>query len=202
VVRPIEHSGVVERTAPDAVYVGFGYVGQIVVDYQVEFMDVDAPRSDVGGHHDFDFSRFEVAQGPLSLSLGFVSVDRFALDAGFLQGARDVVRAVFRPRKYQYRLVGLFFQHRYQQAFFLGFLDEIDALVDRIDRRGNGSHFHPYRIVQDRPRQRDDILGHRSREKERLTFRRQHFQQPPDIGDESHVEHPVRLVQYEMRQGV
>ena len=23
--------------APDAVYVGFGYVGQIVVDYQVEF---------------------------------------------------------------------------------------------------------------------------------------------------------------------
>ena len=165
-------------------------------------MDVDAPRSDVGGHHDFDFSRFEVAQGPLSLSLGFVSVDRFALDASFLQGARDVVRAVFRPRKYQYRLVGLFFQHRYQQAFFLGFLDEIDALVDRIDRRGNGSHFHPYRIVQDRPRQRDDILGHRSREKERLTFRRQHFQQPSDIGDESHVEHPVRLDQYEMRQGV
>lgn len=39
-----------------------------------------------------------------------------------------------------------------------------------------------------------------SLKEKRLRLCRKHGQQPPDVGDESHVEHSVGFVQYEMRQ--
>ncbi len=166
----------------------------------MELADVDAPCGDVGGHHDLHLSRLEIAQGPLALPLRLVSVDRFAAYASPFQHAGDVVRAVLRARENEHRLVRLLSEHRYQQALFLRPLDKVDALIHPIDGGRSGRYLDPYRIAQDGARQSHDIPGHGGREKKRLAPDRKQRQQAPDIGDKAHVEHPVRLVQHEMRQ--
>ena len=45
--------------------------------------------------------------------------------------------------------------------------------------------------------QASDVIGHGGREQQRLPLRWHVLQDPADIGKETHIEHPVRFVQYE-----
>ena len=74
-------------------------------------------------------------------------------------------------------------------------------LLDRIDGMGHGAcrsrmaDFHCDRIMQHLVRQSSDIIGHGGGEHQRLAFKRHLFDDPSDIRQKAHVEHPVRFVE-------
>ncbi len=61
--------------AADAVHVGFWFQRQIVVDHVANAVDVDAARSEVGGHEHTERSLAESQQGALARRLRFVAVN-------------------------------------------------------------------------------------------------------------------------------
>ena len=72
-----------------------------------------------------------------------------------------------------------------------------------ITRRFGAINLHLNRGFQYFVGQMQDITRHGCREQKRLAFCRYVLDDPSDIGQKSHVEHPVCLVQYEhfqMRQ--
>jgi hypothetical protein len=62
--------------AADAVYVGFGLVGQVEVDYQFDVVHVYAAGGKVGGYQNHDFAGTEGVHGAGSLVLTLVGVYR------------------------------------------------------------------------------------------------------------------------------
>ena len=74
----------------------------------------------------------------------------------------------------------------------------IDRLRDTGRRRRLSLLLNRHGIAQHLARQRRDRRGHRRAEEERLPPRRAASQDPPDVRQEAHVEHPVRFVQHEM----
>ncbi len=81
-------------------------------------------------------------------------------------------------------------------------LDRIERVRYGVRRRGMAD-LHRDRIMLDFAHQFPDVIGHRGREQQCLAFGRHLLDDPPDIGQETHVEHAVRLVQHEhfhMRQ--
>ena len=75
--------------------------------------------------------------------------------------------------------------------------DGIDGLRDPDGRRRGPLEVDRERVLQHLARQLHDRRRHRGREEERLAARRQVLQDAADVGQESHVEHPVRLVEHE-----
>src|SRR6185437_16335705 len=85
-----------------------------------------------------------------------------------------------------------------QQAPLVLLLHEIDRLPDRLYGRRNGSDFHTDRVDQDCARELLDLRRHRRRKEQGMFFLWQPCQDLADIIDETHIQHPVRLVQYEV----
>lgn len=81
--------------ATNAVDVGLGHIGEIIVDDEWELVDVDAAGCNVGGHDDACGSAAEVEQGTLPCILALVAVDSFATDALLLEFAGYLVGSVF-----------------------------------------------------------------------------------------------------------
>ena len=71
----------------------------------------------------------------------------------------------------------------------------MDDLSDRTDRRGPRSDFDQHRFCGRSANEILDLAGHGRREEEILATSRQCREDPADIGKESHVEHPIRLVE-------
>ena len=71
--------------ASDAVDVGFGHIGQVVVDYHLQVGNVDATGCDVGGYDDARLPRLEVGESPLAGILRLVAMDGFTLDVAGLE---------------------------------------------------------------------------------------------------------------------
>ena len=59
----------------DAVDICLRNIGKIKVNDTGEFFDIDAPGCDIRSHQDLNLARFKMAQGRLSGSLGFISVN-------------------------------------------------------------------------------------------------------------------------------
>ena len=76
-------------------------------------------------------------------------------------------------------------------------IDRVDQLADAFDGRVPGRDLDGLRVAQDRPRQASDVVRERRREHEVLALRRQQVDDPLDVGQEAHVEHPVGLVEDE-----
>ena len=62
--------------AADAVHVGLGVGGDVVVDDVADPLDVEAAGGDVGGDEDVELAGLELVDGPLALRLRHVAVDR------------------------------------------------------------------------------------------------------------------------------
>ena len=76
-------------------------------------------------------------------------------------------------------------------------IDRVDELVDALDGRVARRDLDRLRVAQDRPGQAPDVVGERRREHEVLAALRQQLDDPLDVGQEAHVEHPVGLVEDE-----
>jgi len=90
--------------APDAMDVGVGGIGHVVVDNVRDAVNIETARRNVCGDHDVKVSAFEAVQGVLALSLCAVAVQ--ACDA--MTRVRDLPRhfvgAMFRAREDQHRI--------------------------------------------------------------------------------------------------
>jgi hypothetical protein len=69
------------------------------------------------------------------------------------------------------------------------------ALLDALDRRRRRRDGDSRRVGQHPASQLGDLGRHGGREEERLALLRQHRDDPADVDDEAHVEHPVSLVE-------
>ena len=76
-------------------------------------------------------------------------------------------------------------------------IDRVDELADALDGRVARRDLDRLRVPQDRPGQAPDVVGERRREHQVLATLRQQLDDPLDVGQEAHVEHPVRLVEDE-----
>ena len=79
--------------AADAVDVGFGVFGDVVVDDVGDFVDVDAAGGEVGGDEDVDFAGFEAAHDAFAFVLHEVAVDGGGGDAIVSEAGGDFVDA-------------------------------------------------------------------------------------------------------------
>ena len=74
----------------------------------------------------------------------------------------------------------------------------IDGLGDPDSRRGLPLQVHRHRPIEHLSRELDDRRRHGGAEEKRLPLGRNVSQHAPDVGQKSHVEHPVRLIQHEV----
>ena len=76
-------------------------------------------------------------------------------------------------------------------------IDRVDQLADRLRRGVAGATSTVAGSCRIEPRQVPDLLRERRREQQVLAARREQLEDPPDVRQEAHVQHPVRLVEHE-----
>ena len=85
----------------DAVDVGLGLLGYIVVDHSGQLHDVDTARRDIGGDKYVDLPCLEAAECCLTGILTLVSVNGQCLDIIFVQQSRHLVGTVLGASEHQ-----------------------------------------------------------------------------------------------------
>ena len=182
--------------AADAVHVVLGILGQGEIDHVAHVVDVDAAAGHVRGHQDPDGAGSELIECLDTPGLGHVPRQHRATDAvtpqefGELSGLVAPVGEDHDP----FRVLPVD-QVEKEGKFLMGG-DDVHALVDGIDRHMFG--FDLDALGQARPlfRQPVHVGGQGGAEKQGLApglgGRAEH--DAPDIGNESHVEHAVGLV--------
>jgi hypothetical protein len=198
-VRLDEREGAAGAThaagAADAVHVGLGLVRQVEVDDVARGGHVDAAAGDVGGDHDGGRAFAEGAHGALALALAHVALQGDRLVAGALQLRSQALGQVFRAGE-DHDLVRLLLGQEGQQASrLLGLLQRDLELLGQRRRDLAGLDLDVHGVLEEALRQAADGVGHRGGEQAGLPLGRHGAQDAFDIGQETHVEHAVGLVE-------
>src|SRR5699024_4920300 len=90
--------------ASDAVDVGLGVGGDVVVDDVADPLDVEAPGGDVGRDEDVEPAGAQLGDGPLALGLGDVAVDGGRGEAAGAQSFGEHLGLVLRADEDDHRL--------------------------------------------------------------------------------------------------
>ena len=117
----------------------------------------------------------------------FTALELFDEPVGAVLGAREHDRALDR------RVA----QHALEHAPLLGCFDHVHRLLDALGRGRHGRHVDAHRIDQDLARQLLDVAGHGGRKEQCLPLLRQLLQNAANVGQKTHVEHAVGLVQHQ-----
>ena len=88
--------------APDPVHVVLGHVGQLVVDYMRQLIDIDAAGRDVRGHQYTDAAVLEAVEGFGPCILTLIAVQGSGGESVGFQLFAQPVGTVFGPREDQY----------------------------------------------------------------------------------------------------
>ena len=183
--------------APDAVDVVLGVHGHVEVHDVAHVGDVDAAGEDVGGNEDVTAAVAEGAQGALALVLAAVAVDGGAGDVGAAQAAAAGVRAVLRAAEDDDALGALLLEYLGKQRVLGLERDGQRKLVDGLGNRALVRDLHDGRIAHEVADAADGVLVERGREQQRLARGRRLAHDLAHGGQKAHVEHAVRLVEYE-----
>ena len=81
-------------------------------------------------------------------------------------------------------------------------LDRVDRLLDQLGSRTRPLDFDTHRVAHQSAGQRSDLARNRGAEQQRLLPLRQLSQDPPDVRQKAHVEHPIGLVQDQVLNGI
>ena len=183
------------RGAPDAVNIGFGHIGQFIVDDMADARHIDAARRDIGRHQHPAGASLEIGQRAFALRLALVAVDRFGNDPGIAQLAHDAIGAMFGAAEHQRAIDRLVLEHELQQRRLFGLVDVDDRLFDALSGGGRRLDRHLDRVGQIFRRQFLDRLGHGCRKEQGLALARQQADDPAQIMDEPEIEHLVGFVE-------
>ena len=187
------------RRPADPVDVVLGVLRQVPVVDVGDLGNVKPPRRHVGGHEDRHAPVLERLQGAEALSLLDVTAEgpgRVAIPLEALHQAVDLVARVGEDQDPP-ALLGR--EQAQQEAELLVAPGVVEHLLDALDGHLLRRHRDLRGVVHELVGELEDAEGQGGREQEGLARlgRRQPAEDPPDVGDEAHVEHPVRLVEHE-----
>ena len=184
--------------ASDAVHVTLRILRQRVVDYVGEVADVDAAGGYVGGHENVGCLGFEFAEDLFALGLRHVAVKRFGRIASFGELLHDLVCGYLRAHEYDAVELRFDVDDAREGVEFVGLAYFETDLVGEVGRELLVLDAHDLRVVHVAFRQLHDPLGHRGREEQHAPLAGRVAHDLLDVLDETHVEHLVGLVQYEV----
>ena len=171
---------------------------QIVVDDGRQLGNVQATGRHVGGHQHLDLAGLEAVQRLQALLLGLVAVDGLGQEAFLLQMPCQTTRTDLGIGKDDDLLDATLADerpHRVTLEVFGGHV--VDRLLDVLGQRVGPCHLDELRLVQEALGQLADLVREGGREHEVLTARAEQIDDALDVGQEAHVQHPVRLVQHQ-----
>ena len=183
--------------AADAVHIGLRDVRQIEVDDERQLADVDTARGNVGRHEHRDLAFLEVGERTLTLVLRLVAVNRARQNARAVEVARDTVRAVLGAGKDECLMHVRLADDLGQQRALLRLLNEVDLLLDLLDRTRGRRDRDLDRFFEHALRKVCDLIRDRRGEQQRLALGRELLYDALDVREKAHVEHAVGLVEDE-----
>ena len=182
--------------ATDAVRVGVGRARRIEVDHVVHAGDVESACGDVRRHQDVELPAPEALHGAVALGLAHVALERHGPEPLAGQLLRHALRPVLGAGEDDRALAILLAEHVIQQRALASRGHRVECVLDLRERLLVGE-LHDVGLDQHAPRQLADGVGHRGREEQVLPVPRQGRQNLPDVRQETHVEHVVRLVEHQ-----
>jgi hypothetical protein len=176
--------------------VGIRRVRHVEVDDVRDALHVDAACRDVRRHQHVEVSLAEALHGAIALGLRHVALEADGAVAGTIELLRQPARPVLRAREDDGRLTAILRQDALEQVPLAILPDRHEHVLDGLGGAGS-RELHHLRIAQQGVGEPPDLGRHRRGEEQVLTLRRQLRQDAPQIGQEAHVEHVVRLVEDE-----
>ena len=185
------------RRTADAVDIILGVVRHVVVDHHAYIFDVDASRHDVGGHQQVDLAVLEIEHHLLALGLIQIGVHGRRIEVHPLEGESQLLDFQLRRGEDDRLRFERFGEKFLYQPQFLRFVEHVGPLLDRLIGFRDGD-IDLDGLAQNLPGQLADLGRQRSREHQRLPLGGQPADDGHDVVEESHVEHPVGLVEHEI----
>ena len=170
-------------------------LGHVVVDDMADAGDIDAAGGDVGGDHHLVAPRLESFERIDTFLLGAVGMHHGHLVLFVLKLARDAVGTVLGPAEDDDAVIFGAVEHRLEQVELLGHSHGIERVLHRLGGRTTGTDGDLSGVAQAPGGEALDLLGNGCREEEGLPLLGALLHDAADIGKESHVEHPVDLVE-------
>ena len=170
-------------------------VGQVVIEHDLEIIDIESARGDIGCdekfetpaakflHHAGTLRLRDVAMQPVGRVAAGVQMFVELVDHDLRAAKNDAVTKIVQidqPREH--------FDLRAALDLVIHLIDLRCVLRDRLD-------LDPLGIVRVDFDQPLDLVRHRGREKQRLTFLRRRAEDAVDVVTEAHVEHAVGFVE-------
>lgn len=183
--------------APDPVDVVLGLHRDIEVDDVRQSLHVDASSGDVGGDKNPDAPVLEIRQRFLTLWLAPIAVDSLALDPRPVQFLPETVGTVLGPREDQRGLDFTPIDHLLEQIGLEVFGHRHDGLTDAHGGLRLTLDVDPSRVVEEIATELDNGSRQGRGEEHGLALLGELGEDPADIREETHVEHPVALVENE-----
>ena len=163
-----------------------------------QVLDVEAAGRDVGRDEDPDLAGLEALERPGPLRLRAVAVDRDRVDALAIEPRREPRGGELGPGEDEDLAQVVLADEVGEQRLLAVAIDRVDELADRPRRSCCGGATSTVagsrRIVPDRRRMSSENVAENIRFWRRL---REQLDDPLDVGQEAHVEHPVGLVEDE-----
>ena len=191
--------------AADAVHVILGMRRNIIVEHVADCRHIQTARGNIRGHENPQIARTEAVKRACPLALLQIAVNGGRVIAMRLERFRHGIHVDLAIAKDDG--VGAFVafsidHHAQDLALFAGLavaaraFEHDDALFYRLAGGCLTRHFDSLGRAEEGIRDPLDLGCHRGREKQRLAGERRQAENPLDIRDEPHVEHPVRLVHH------
>jgi hypothetical protein len=174
----------------------------IEIDDVTQLLDVDPARGDVGRHQHAILAARNPAQRFGPLRLGPVAVDPLRLDALLDELLVEPIGAMLGAGEDQDLIHVSALEQRHQQRGLEILRHRIHRVGDSRGGRGLPLEADRHRVLQHVPGERHDRLRHRRAEEQGLPLGRESPKNPADVGEETHVEHPVRLVEHQHLESV
>ena len=175
-------------------------VGEVEVDHQVDVLDVETARGDVGGHENGNSPGLELVDDPVALPLLLVAVNH---GAHAPHGPPNLVAHALRSAEDDrlQRLCGRVTQHLHQTRLLLESPAHLHHLRDVLVRhqRIGVADVHLDRVGQDRRRDPHHCPGPRGGEEQRLSRGGRTRENLTNLRLETHVEHAICLVEDDVR---
>ena len=184
-------------SAANAVHIVLRNVRQVEVHDVRQGVNINSARCDIGGHQHLQLVVLEAFQGAGPRVLALVAVDRVRLDSVALKLLRQTIRAVLGLGEHQHLLpVAALDEVREQRALAVPVhrMHDLRYEFDRAVARGD---FDGYRVAHEGAGQLANLLGKCRGEQQILAGGREQCQDATDVGNKSHVEHAVGLVEHE-----
>ena len=166
----------------------------VVIDDQLNAVDVNATRHDIGCDKDGQLLLAEREHHFLALRLFQIAGHFPAGDASLAQGTHHLAHSPFPRGEYNSAFDVAIFQYVHQYRVLLVVKQHVRPLL-HLRRRLAQSELNCHRVAKEFVRQRPHPIRHGGGEQQGLAFFPTVRSDAHDVLVEPHVQHPIRLIQ-------